>query len=114
MIPETPSVSDDEDSDDDVIKAAAGLQIGIDTVITHRVVFKCIGTTKELCYQERLAKASQLMNKGEAVLVKIKPEPDNAVDSKAIIFQCKLVFDSLENSWMVCRDQHHPYRRLVS
>ena len=90
VIPETPSVSDDEDSDDDVIKAAAGLQIGIDTVITHRVVFKCIGTTKELCYQERLAKASQLMNKGEAVLVKIKPEPDNAVDSKAIIFQCKL------------------------
>ena len=45
VIPETPSVSDDEDSDDDVIKAAAGLQIGTDTVITHRIVFKCIGTT---------------------------------------------------------------------
>ena len=68
-----------------VIKVAAGLHIGTDTVITHRVVFKCIGTTKELCYQERLAKASQLIYNGEA-----EPEPDNAVDSKAIIFQCKL------------------------
>ena len=46
VTPETPSVSDDEDSDDDVIKAAAGVQIGKDTVITHRVVFKCIGTSK--------------------------------------------------------------------
>ena len=86
MIPEISSVSDDKDSDDDVMKVAAGLQIGTDTVITHRVVFKCIGTTKNSCYQERLAKASPLINKGDAVLVKIKQEPDNAVDSKAILF----------------------------
>lgn len=88
VIPETPpSVSNDEDSDDDT---AAAIHIGTDAVVTHKVVFKCIGSTKELCYQERLAKASQLINRGEEVLVEIKPEPDNPVDSKAIVFQCKL------------------------
>ncbi len=45
----------------------------------------CIGSTKELCYQEWLATASQLINKGEVVLVKIKPELDNPVDSKATV-----------------------------
>ena len=56
--------------------------------ITHSVVFKCIGCTKELRYQELLALASQKINKGETVPVKLEREPNNPYDSNAIAFMC--------------------------
>ena len=57
--------------------------------ITHSVVFKCIGCTKELHYQELLALANQKMNKGEGVPVKLQREPSNPYDCNAIAFMCQ-------------------------
>ena len=57
--------------------------------ITHSVVFKCIGCTKELRYQELLALASQKIKKGEAVPVKPEREPSNPYDCNAIAFMCQ-------------------------
>jgi len=56
--------------------------------ITHSVTFKCIGSTKELHYQEPLALAKQKRNKGETVEVKLQKEKDNPVDANAIAFMC--------------------------
>lgn len=55
-----------------------------DTEVTHTLIFKCIGTTKEHMYQETLRLISQLPV--EDVDVTLKPEPDNPYDSKAIAF----------------------------
>ena len=57
--------------------------------ITHSVVFKCIGCTKEFCYQELLAQVSQKIKKGEAVPVKLEKKPNNPYDSNAIAFMCQ-------------------------
>ena len=67
----------DEEAEDDNIPA-----------ITHTVVFKCIGCTKELCYQELLVLANQKRKKGEDVPVKLEKEPSNPYDSNAIAFMC--------------------------
>ena len=56
--------------------------------ITHSVTFKCIGSTKELRYQEVLALAKQKIKKEETVEVKLQKEPDNPVDANAIAFMC--------------------------
>ena len=49
VIPETPTISDSENSDDDsttdLTASLSQLTTG-DTVITHTVTFKCIGSTK--------------------------------------------------------------------
>lgn len=57
--------------------------------ITHSVIFKCIGVTKEKHYQELLALANRKINNGEAVPVKLQKEPTNCYDSRAIAFMCK-------------------------
>lgn len=72
------SGNEEEDEEDNDVPA-----------ITHSVVFKCIGCTKELRYQELLALANQKMKKGEAVPVKLQREPSNPYDSNAIAFMCK-------------------------
>lgn len=51
---------------------------------THTVVFKCIGTTKERGYQDTLRLISKLPL--DDTVVKLRPEPDNPYDSKAIAF----------------------------
>ena len=58
--------------------------------MTHSVTFKCIGCTKELKYQETLARIAQLRNRGEEVECRLEPEPDNPYDSQAIAFKCKV------------------------
>lgn len=70
---------DSSDSDDDAIPP-----------ITHSVVFKCIGSLKELRYQEILPVVAKKIKQGETVPVRIQKEPDNPVDSRAIAFECRL------------------------
>ena len=49
--------------------------------IKHSVVFKCVGVTKEKYIEKVLIFASQKLDNGEHVPVRIRPEPDNAVDA---------------------------------
>lgn len=53
------------------------------------LVFKCMGTTKESRYQDTLCKASQMLDEGKNVPVRLRPEPDNPKDASAIAFDCK-------------------------
>lgn len=72
------------DTDDDEEEADHGVP-----AITHSVVFKCIGATKEMRYQELLALASRRMRNGELVPVKLQKEPGNPFDSNAVAFMCQ-------------------------
>ena len=93
MIPETPTVSDSDNSDDDSttdLTASLSLLTTGDTVITHTVTFKCIGSTKETQYQEALSSAAARLNRGEAVLCQVLPEPNNPIDSEPICIQFEL------------------------
>ena len=56
----------------------------------NTVPFKCIGTTKEIQYQERLKQIAQLHSRGLEVPCHLKPEPDNPFDSNAIAFECQI------------------------
>lgn len=58
--------------------------------ITHSVVFKCIGATKEHRYQELLGLAKQKLKDGHTVPVKLQKEPSNNIDSRSIAFMCKV------------------------
>jgi len=58
--------------------------------ITHSVIFKCIGATKEHRYQQLLDLAKQKKSVGETVPVKLKKEPSNLIDSQAIALCVKL------------------------
>ena len=67
-----------DESDDDSSNAIQA--------ITHSVIFKCIGSTKEHVYQETLALANKKRSEGIAVPVKLLKETSNPVDAKAIAF----------------------------
>ena len=73
--------------EDDVLSTDSDL---IDEVSSSTVTFKCIGVTRESCYQNVLQEVARLMQEGEEVPVKVVPEPDNPFDSRAVSFQCKL------------------------
>lgn len=62
----------------------------IDEVSSSTVTFKCIGVTRESCYQNVLQEVARLMQEGEEVSVKVVPEPDNPFDARAVSFRCKL------------------------
>ena len=69
VIPET---SDEEEEDEDVEEdsQAGDLNISpLQAVITHSIVFKCIGCTKENHYQETLCRAAQCMANMKTFLV---------------------------------------------
>ena len=66
---------------------------GIPT-ITHSIIFKCIGCTKEHCYQAVLIKANEKHRKEESVPVKLEREPNNPYDCNSIAFMCKV-----EDKW---------------
>ena len=61
------------------------------TLITHSVVFKCVGVTKDNHLQEISAMAAQKLKKQEQVDVRLRKEPNNPKDSRAIAFECKLI-----------------------
>ena len=56
--------------------------------ITHKVIFKCIGSNREESYQLALWKSKQLLKSGQHVPVELRPEPTNPKDSQAIAFVC--------------------------
>ena len=56
----------------------------------NTVPCKCIGTTKEIQYQERFKQIAKLRNRGLEVPCHLKPEPDNPFDSNAIAFECQI------------------------
>jgi len=82
---DSPNVSTSSESDDDSIPS-----------ITHAVIFKCIGVHKERRYQDVLSEASRKLDDGDNVPVKLYPEPDNPVDSKAIAFMCQITGSAWE------------------
>lgn len=55
--------------------------------IKHSVVFKCVGVKKEKYIEKVLISASR---NREDVPVRIRPEPDNPVDVRAIAFECNV------------------------
>ena len=59
-------------------------------MITHSVVFKCIGYINI----RRLCLAAQSMVKDEDVPCILQAEPSNPVDAKAVAFKCKV-----DGSW---------------
>ncbi len=61
------------------------------TEAVHTVTFKCIGAARAQSYQDMLLRVRDLM---EAVLVQLKPEPNNPRDKRAIAFQC-----NIEDKW---------------
>ena len=60
----------------------------IDRSIIHAVVFKCIGSNKDSNSQEVLCQVAQRRENGDVVKVKLRPQPTNPVDSRAIAFVC--------------------------
>ena len=58
--------------------------------IKHSVVFKCVGVKKEKYIEKVLISASRKLDNGEHVPVRIRPEPDNPVDARAIAFECNV------------------------
>ena len=61
VIPETPSASEDDEGDTDTGSSIDWSSI---PAVTHTATFKCIGCTKEIQYQEILARIAQVRNRG--------------------------------------------------
>ena len=57
-------------------------------------MFKCVGVKKEKYIEKVLISESQKLDNGENVPVRIRPEPDNPVDARAIAFEC-----NVSNKW---------------
>ncbi len=60
------------------------------TLITHSVIFKCMGTTKSVRSQEVLSEAATKLKNHETIEVRLRKEPTNPKDSRAIAFDCSL------------------------
>ena len=78
------------------------------------VTFKCIGASRELHSQEALAAAKRKLEKGEAVPVRILPEPNNPYDSNAIAFQCKVDDSWVTIGYIVHEILHHVHAAIES
>ena len=68
--------------------AASGSDDPEDEALTHVVVFKCIGSNRDKRSQVVLKEVSAKLERGEVVQVKMKPEPQNPFDAKAMAFVC--------------------------
>ena len=79
------------------------------TPITHSVIFKCVGVTKDNHTQEVLAMAVQKLKKQEQVDVRLRKEPNNPKDSHAIAFDFKLITKWERIAYVVkeCLDSVH-------
>ena len=66
----------------------------IKSVTNHTVIFKVMGTVKEKRYEQVLEKVASLLDEGKSIPVRVRPEPDNPYDSKALLFECEL-----EHQW---------------
>ena len=54
----------------------------------HTVIFKCIGSVRDVTCQKVLRTARDRLQEGFTVQVRLNPEPHNRFDSEAIAFQC--------------------------
>ena len=72
VIPETP-LSDSDQIDNGAIAldvcSHGAVALNVCPQVTHTVIFKCIGTTKESKYQKLLSKISKLRDRGVEVHV---------------------------------------------
>ena len=105
---ETSESEESSDSDDDnrnFSSSGSCSDSDIDDLptITHTVVFKCIGSSKELHYQEILALAAKKLKEGETVPVQLQKEPHNPADANAVAIMCK-VCDQWERIGYVVRE----------
>lgn len=98
------SFSNHEDEDDDTSDHENEMDRFASSLITHSVVFKCIGATKSVCSQEVLAQAAKKLKKAENVEVRLRKEPFNPKDSQAIAFECTLGNDHWERIEYVVRE----------
>ena len=64
------------------------------TDVPHTVVFKCIGASRDSQSQRILRAARDVIAGGGTVSVRMRPEPTNIFDSRAIVFECES-----ENKW---------------
>ena len=82
-------VYEENSSDSDVDSQPEELRDAGDEIMpldTHTVTFKCTDANRSPSYQTALKTVSELLRDGHNVPVKLFPEPDNPVDSKAIAF----------------------------
>lgn len=86
--PSSPS-SESEDIDDSASTIPDSASENSD--ITHSIVFKCIGSNRDPKSQDILSQVSQKLESGDAIPVKLDPEPLNP---RAIAFVCEVA-----NSW---------------
>ena len=56
----------------------------------HTVVFKCIGAVRDSESQRTLYQAKMKRDTGTDVPVRMRPEPTNTVDARAIVFECQI------------------------
>lgn len=75
------STEDGDEGQDDIFQSS---------LVTHSVVFKCMGANKTPRSQIILAEASQKLKNGEHVHVMLRKEPMNPKDSRAIAFDCNI------------------------
>lgn len=80
-----------------------------DENITHTIVFKCIGSNKDLKSQDILRAVSQKLEAGIVVRVKVEPEPMNPKDERALAFVCEVDGKWHRIGYVVreCRDAVH-------
>ncbi len=78
------------DSDSDV----EGATTYLDVDVPHTIVFKCIGASRDSQSQASLQTARGVIASGGTVPVRMRPEPTNIVDSRAIVFE-----HEIEKKW---------------
>lgn len=57
--------------------------------VPHTIVFKCIGTSRDSHSQLILQTVRNVIASGGMAPVRMRPEPTNVFDSKAIMFECE-------------------------
>lgn len=111
-------LSDDTVDDEDGTAGNDGENFDC-SLVTHSVTFKCMGASKTLRSQEVLAESANKLKKSEPVEVRLRREPTNPKDARAIAFDCKHN-DSWEVIGYVVRDaldsMHHAIenRHIIS
>ena len=104
VIPE--SVEESSDSEKEDIPSN-------ESCVPHTVVFKCIGATRDTQSQAALCSAQNRMLHGWTVAVRMRPEPTNIADSRAIVFECELD-GKWEKIGYVVRDIVHEVHTAMS
>lgn len=60
------------------------------SLVTHSVTFKCMGVTKMSRSQEILAESAKLLKNGSSMELRLRLEPNNPKDARAIALDCKI------------------------